>query len=319
MRKLTLGLVLILMLALALVALPACGDGEGAELEVTGLSLSPSSAGIGQTVTISVTVTNTGEEEGDTEVTATVDGDEVGTKSVTVAAGGTGTATFTYTTTAEGTYTVEADGQTKTLIVTAAPAVTFATFTHPEKGYAFDYPDDWAEVAFEDIKFGLTESQGLIDGAAELGVTVQYIVGFEATTAVAGHKANVNCASYGLPVTFPPEGFWNVQQDGFDSLFPCCPTGYVHFTDRVVSAGEARTITEDRMCWLADFTWTMCDEYVEDADPFDCTSWGQDMHSMLVIVTKGITYAMTVTTTAAAWDQYEDIFEHICLSFVSPQ
>lgn len=318
MRKLTLGLVLSLVLAVALVALPACGGEGGAEFELSGLSISPSSAGIGETVTVSATVENTGDDEGSEEITLKVDGDEVDTKEVTVAAGASKSVTFSYTSTAEGTYDIEVDGLSGTLIVTAAPAVTWTTFTHPEKGYSFDIPDDWVDVAFEDIQVGLTTAPALVEGAAELGIAVQYIVGFRAPTAEDGYYANVNIAAYGLPVTFPPEGFWNVQQDNYNTLFPCCPSGPVDFPPRVISAGEARTITEDRMCWLADFTWTMCEEYVEDADPFECTVWGQDMHTMMVIVTKGITYAGTITTTADSWDEYEDIFEHICLSFVTP-
>ena len=305
MRKLTLGLVLSLVLALALVVAPACGGDDGADLEVTGLSLSPSSAGIGESVTISVTVTNTGEEAGDTEVTATVDGDEVGTKSVTAAAGGTGTATFTYTTTAEGTYTVEADGQTKTLIVTAAPpgpTVTYTTYTDPEYGFSIDIPDGWVSMTHDEIPSGVDAETGETISVAQVmeatAGLLPYYLGWRAPTVEYGVYPHVTVPVYALPMPFPPEGFWNLmlEPDGFYDLFPELD---------IVMAEGVRT-AEDRAAYWASFTWT-------DAD-------GHAIRTIVCFVSKaGNMYMLGGLTTQGTWDQYEDIFEHVVLSFKVPQ
>ena len=302
MRKLTLGLVLSLVLALALVVAPACGGDDGADLDVTGLSISPSSAGIGETVTISVTVTNTGEEEGDTEVTVTVDGDEVGTKSVTAAAGSTGTATFTYTTTAEGTYTVEADGQTKTLIVTAAPSVTYTTYTDPEYGFSIDVPEGWVSMTTAEIPSGVNAETGeaisAADVMAEMPDLLPYYLGWRAPTVEYGVYPHMSVPVYALPMPFPPEGFWNLmlEPDGFNDIFPGLT---------IVMAESVRTV-EGRAAYWASFTWT-------DAD-------GHAIRTIVCFVSKaGNMYMLGGVTTEATFSEYEDIFKHVVLSFKVPQ
>lgn len=114
-------LIALSLLAILLLSILACGGGGGAKFVVYNLSITPSSAEVGQQVTISVAVENLGDDEGTKEIIVKVNGEVIDRGAVWLAQGVADTLTFTYTPTAEGTYDIEVDGESGSLIVSAPP------------------------------------------------------------------------------------------------------------------------------------------------------------------------------------------------------
>ena len=92
-----------------------------AEFEVSSLSVSPSEVEPDEPVQVSVTVKNVGEESGTHTIAVKVDGATVDYKDVTLAGGESKSVTFTVTAKAEGSHTVEVDGQRESFTVTVKP------------------------------------------------------------------------------------------------------------------------------------------------------------------------------------------------------
>ncbi|MEM4454994.1 MAG: CARDB domain-containing protein [Thermofilaceae archaeon] len=88
-----------------------------AKFEVSDLSINPSSIKVGDSSMISVNVKNTGGQPGTYEVTLKVNNQVVETKTVTLDAGKSTTVSFSYTPASEGTYTIDVNGLTGSLIV----------------------------------------------------------------------------------------------------------------------------------------------------------------------------------------------------------
>ena len=95
------------------------------------LSISPTEADIEQSVTISVLVANTGDVTGSYEVTLKINNVAVATQDVTLAGGASQTVTFTTAKDAAGTYTVNIDGLSGTLVVKAPPVEVPAPINWP--------------------------------------------------------------------------------------------------------------------------------------------------------------------------------------------
>ena len=181
-------------------------------------------------------------------------------------------------------------------------AVTFATYTDPEYGFSIDVPDDWVSMTHEEIPAGVNAETGETITVAEIMAALPdllpYYIGWRAPTPEYGVYPHVTVPVYALPMPFPPEGFWNLmlEPDGFYDLFPELD---------IVMAEGVRT-AEDRAAYWASFTWT-------DAD-------GHAIRTIVCFVSKaGNMYMLGGITTQDTWDQYEDVFEHICLSFAVPK
>ncbi len=314
MRKVILGLTFVLVLVLALAALPACGDDGGAEFELSGLTISPSSAGMGQTVTISVTVKNVGDDEGDTEVTLKVAGSEVDSKSVTVAGGASKSVSFSHSEAAAGTYSITVDGLSGTLTVTAGPTVTYLTYTHPDVGYSYDYPDNWPLSTVEEIWVGTAWAPDTLAGTD----IIQFLSGFASTTAEAGYNPNVMAMAYVLPVPFAPRAFYQMNNEpnpdyGGETTYQQIWPGFTE-----VWSEDVRTNNHDRVALLFSATWSSVGiDPPEDGEPFP---WSDDFQVMGSFVSKaGNMYLVICTTTQASFAQYEAIFRDICMSVTVPE
>ena len=96
-----------------------------ASFAVSGLSISPGEAALDEEIVISVVVSNNGGTEGVHVVVLSIDGAKEASREVTVDAGASETVTFTASRGAEGTYTVEINGQNGEFTVLAPqPPVT---------------------------------------------------------------------------------------------------------------------------------------------------------------------------------------------------
>ncbi|MFC2041800.1 CARDB domain-containing protein [Chloroflexota bacterium] len=114
-----------------------------AEFNTEALVISPTEVTKGRSSTVTVDVTNIGEIEGDYQVTLRVNDEIAETKKVTLAAGATETVSFTLLEEEPGTYVVNVDGLSGTLVVKARPIVTPTptpppTPTGPYTGPLFD-------------------------------------------------------------------------------------------------------------------------------------------------------------------------------------
>lgn len=96
-----------------------------AKFEVSNLSIDPSSIKIGQSSTISISVRNSGGQSGTYEVRLKVNNQVVDTKSVTLNPGQSTTVSFAFTPTDEGTYSIDVNGLTGSLIVSKEEAPSF--------------------------------------------------------------------------------------------------------------------------------------------------------------------------------------------------
>jgi|GEM_PF-5962192 len=113
------------------------------------VSVSPSSVDIGETTTVTATAENKGTASGTVSVSLTVDDEEVKAVDLEVAAGATESFTYTYTAVEEGTYTIDANGATATLIVKAPVATAPPTDDTPTA--TPDATEDPTEPGFEGI------------------------------------------------------------------------------------------------------------------------------------------------------------------------
>jgi hypothetical protein len=84
------------------------------------LTISPSEIKTGETATVQVTVTNSGDLAGTAIAVLKLNNNIIATKDLALAAGESQNATFTTTPNTAGTYTVDINGQSGTLIVKAA-------------------------------------------------------------------------------------------------------------------------------------------------------------------------------------------------------
>ncbi len=87
-----------------------------ARFEFRDLDIRPRSVKVGQSSTISVSVKNTGGQPGACEVTLKVNNQVVETKTVTLNPDESETVSFSYTPASEGTYSIEVDGLTGSLV-----------------------------------------------------------------------------------------------------------------------------------------------------------------------------------------------------------
>lgn len=88
-----------------------------AAFELSELTVSPPEVEPGEAVEVSVVVTNVGNRTGEHNVTLRIEGEAVVTKAVTLDPGASATVVFTVEGEAEGTYLVEVDGLTGSLVV----------------------------------------------------------------------------------------------------------------------------------------------------------------------------------------------------------
>jgi len=93
-----------------------------AAFTTTNLVIAPDEADIGEAVTVSALVTNTGDLTGSYKVTLKIDNVAVATKDVTLIGGASQKVTFTTTRDTAGTYTINVNGLSGTLVATAPPA-----------------------------------------------------------------------------------------------------------------------------------------------------------------------------------------------------
>ncbi|MEM3649015.1 MAG: CARDB domain-containing protein [Thermoproteota archaeon] len=96
-----------------------------AKFEISNLSIDPSSIKIGQSSTISISVRNSGGQSGTYEVKLKVNNQVVDTKSVTLNPDQSTTVSFSFTPTSEGTYSIDVNGLTGSLIVSKEEAPSF--------------------------------------------------------------------------------------------------------------------------------------------------------------------------------------------------
>jgi oligopeptide transport system substrate-binding protein len=135
MKKEVIIWVIALLVALLSLAGAACRP-KAAVFEVSSLDVAPAEAGVGEEVAITATIENVGEAEGTYTAKLAINGVEEQTKDIPVGPGAVATATFTLIRDEAGTYNLQVDGLTETLIVLqpATFQVSPLTITPAEAG-----------------------------------------------------------------------------------------------------------------------------------------------------------------------------------------
>lgn len=143
-----------------------------AEFKVKSLTVSPAEVTVGKSYRVIVDVANIGEIAGEYEVILRVNDDIEETQQITLAAGATGTVNFILLEEQRGTYRVNVDGQSGTLIVKASPIIT-PTPTPPSLGTLVVTADTTIpEGTFGDRSINVTITcHGIANASARLRLT----------------------------------------------------------------------------------------------------------------------------------------------------
>jgi oligopeptide transport system substrate-binding protein len=104
------------LLVTVLILSSISGCTRATKFEVSSLIVTPSEVAVGEAVTVKAEVKNTGDVEGTYIATLKVDGNVAETKEVIVGAGATEEVSFTYLVESAGTYTIDLDGLTSTVM-----------------------------------------------------------------------------------------------------------------------------------------------------------------------------------------------------------